>query len=153
LWITSLMGVKVYEESECIGVSENSTVEELWEIISHHVGTGLCSSLSQSFEGCNWLHQQLNLHCEDKEEVLSGRIAFLTAVLSNTKCCPLEQLLKANGVNFELRRTLKNISNHSKKLSQNILNKLKYNVMIVKSVVVSFVLIGLRFCLHNWSVT
>jgi hypothetical protein len=29
LWITSLMGVKVYEESECIGVSENSTVEEL----------------------------------------------------------------------------------------------------------------------------
>ncbi|KAG1860343.1 hypothetical protein F4604DRAFT_1905966 [Suillus subluteus] len=98
-----------------LSVDDHSSVEDLREIVSHHVGMGLCSSpLSQAFEGCESLRQQLNVHCEDEGEVLSGRIAFLTAILTNTKRRPLERLLKANGVNFELgsktgrlRRTLK----------------------------------------------
>ncbi|KAG1855610.1 hypothetical protein F4604DRAFT_1932259 [Suillus subluteus] len=98
-----------------LSVDDHSSIEDLREIISHHVGMGLCSSpLSQAFEGCESLRQQLNVHCEDEGEVLSGRIAFLTAILTNTKRRPLERLLKANGVDFELgsktgrlRRTLK----------------------------------------------
>jgi hypothetical protein len=121
---------------------------------------GLCSShLSQAFEGCDSFHQQLNTHCEDEEGVLSGRIAFLTAILTKTKQRPLEQLLRANGVDFEpgsktgqLRCTLKKHIKSLQKLSQNLLRLklgLKHDYMNVKSVIISFILTGLRFHLHG----
>jgi hypothetical protein len=74
-----------------LSVDDHLSIEDLQEIISRHVGMGLCSSLlSQAFKGCKSLHQQLNVHCEYEGEVLSGRIAFLTVILTNMKQRPLE---------------------------------------------------------------
>ncbi|KAG1859308.1 hypothetical protein F4604DRAFT_1930851 [Suillus subluteus] len=96
-------------------VPSNSSMEDLRQAISQHIGTGFCGShSSRTFEGCKSVRQELDMSCGDEEAMLSARISFLTAILTTTKRRPLEQLLKANGVSFEvgsktgqLRRTLR----------------------------------------------
>ncbi|KAG1863669.1 hypothetical protein F4604DRAFT_1929070 [Suillus subluteus] len=84
-------------------VASNSSMESLRQAISQHVDTGFCGShSSQTFEGCESVRQELDMSCDDEEAVLSARIAFLTAILTTTKRRPLERLLKANGVGFEV---------------------------------------------------
>lgn len=85
-----------------LSVCQNLSIENIRDNISHHVGTILSFSFSsQVFKGCDAVCQQLNMCPKDEEDVLSERIMFLTAILTNMKQCPLEQLLKANGINFK----------------------------------------------------
>ncbi|KAG1857231.1 hypothetical protein C8R48DRAFT_674717 [Suillus tomentosus] len=57
--------------------------------------------LSYSKDVMQSVCQQLNMYTKDKDDVLSGRIMFLTAILTNMKRRPLERLSKANGINFK----------------------------------------------------
>jgi hypothetical protein len=90
------------------------------------------------FEGCESVREELNMSCGDDDAVLSGRIAFLTAVLKTTKQRPLEQLLKANDISFEvgsksgqlhcmLRKYIKSLQKAKSKSSNQTCTQAQFN--------------------------
>lgn len=67
-------------------VPSNSSMEDLRQAISQHIGTGFCGSpLLRMFEGCESVRQELDMSCGDEDAVLSARIAFLTAISPSSR--------------------------------------------------------------------
>ncbi|KAG1886470.1 hypothetical protein F4604DRAFT_1675384 [Suillus subluteus] len=65
-------------------VPSNSSMEDLRQAISQHVGTGLCGSpSSRMFDGCESVRQSVDVPYGDDQAVLSVRIAFLTSIKNN----------------------------------------------------------------------